>query len=243
MDENVPDGVSRLHNQVASGELAIISAGFRCFTKTEITKQLGIAQETLAFDWGFFPPSAVARMLESDTIDLQQGHTACMKFENFEHDRFGKGLRFTSSSYDEIDRLASSPIVPDLNQLLDSTFGYYTLDVTNRFVLAHYNWHKFASGKIGRVWDVPANVRSAGELLTNRLKRLKQKGMNARAVLLVLGETQGYKYMMIDDDVLFLDDYSAVTDAAIGLFGRKCQIVTLDDISTPEKTLELVRIR
>lgn len=69
----------RLQKLLADGELAIVSAGFRCFTKIELSKQLGIDQESLTFDSGFFPPAALARMLESDVIDLSKGHTACIK--------------------------------------------------------------------------------------------------------------------------------------------------------------------
>ncbi|NWK97185.1 hypothetical protein DM806_16215 [Sphingobium lactosutens] len=229
-----------MRNRIASGELAIISAGFRCFTKAQIIKQLGIEQESLAFDSGFFPPSAVAKMLESDRIDLQQGHTACLKFENFEHDQHGKGLRFTFSTYEEIDRLAVSPTMAGLNRLLDSTFGYYTLNIAHHYVLAHYNWHRFAAGKEGRNRDISGNIRSTGELLTKRLNRLKQKGRDAKRVLLVVGETQGYRYMMIDDALFPLDEHGEIADAARRLFGSKCQIVTLDDIATPECALALL---
>ena len=232
--------MSQLGELVASGDVAIISAGFRCFTKIEITKQLGIAQESLAFDSGFFPPAAVARMLSSDAIGFQHGHVPCMKFENFEDRELGKGLRFTTSTYEEIDRLAVSPTMPNLNQMLDSTFGYYTLDIEHQYVLAHYNWHKFAAGKNGRVWDVDENVRTTGLLLTKRLNRLKEKAERARVVLLVVGETQQYKFMMIDDAVHMLNDYAVVAEAAARLFGEKCRVVTLRDIATPQAALDLL---
>lgn len=227
----------RLHGLIESGDVAIVSAGFRCFTKIELGKQLGITQESLAFDSGFFPPAAVARMLESDTIDLGQNHTACIKTENFRHEQHGNGIRFVSSSYGEIDRLATGPNMPGINQYLDSTFGYYTLDKNNGFVLAHYNWHRFGAGKGGRVHDIRSNILSVGQLLTKRLNRIKQKCQTAKSVLFVIGETQGYRHMTIDNVASLLDDIDAIQDSTKKLFGGKCQAVALEDVSTAEAAL------
>jgi len=231
---------TELRDMVASGELAIVSAGFRCFTKTELIRQLGIQQESLAFDSGFFPPQAVARMLESDTIDLTPGHTACIKTENYQDAQLGKGIRFERSTYAKVDQLATDPAMRGLNHYLDTTFGYYTVDEANGYILAHYNWHRFGAGKGGRVHDVPGNIVKIGAMLTKRLDRIKQKCRDARAVLMVVGETQGYDYMMIDDAVFPLGETGPVDDACKKLFGAKCQMVTLADVATPQAALDLL---
>lgn len=231
----------RLQQLLADGELAIVSAGFRCFTKIELSKQLGIDQESLTFDSGFFPPAAVARMLESDVIDLSKGHTACIKTEDFDSAAHGRGIRFERSSYADIDRLATSPKMPGINQYLDSTFGYYTLSENDGYVLAHYNWHKFGAGKGGRIHNVAKNISAIGDLLTKRLNRLKQKCDRATSVLMVVGETQGYRYMMVDDEAHSLLDNSPIAEAGRHVFGAKCQMVTLSDVATATDALRILR--
>lgn len=229
-----------LNSMVESGRLAIVSAGFRCFTKIQLSKQLGVEQESLAFDSGFFPPAAVACMLENDAINLNDCHTACIKTEKFQHAELGLGIRFEPSTYAVIDALAESPNMPGINSYLDSTYGYYTLDKTYGYVLAHYNWHRFGTGKGGRVHNVTANIAAIGELLTKRLNRIKQKCRDATTVLMVVGETQGYRFMMIGDQAFPLNDVTPISDAAKRLFGNKCRIVSLEDLATPEMALELV---
>lgn len=229
-----------LNSMVAAGRLAIISAGFRCFTKIQLSEQLGVEQESLVFDSGFFPPAAVARLLDNDAINLTECHTACIKTENFQHSELGLGIRFEPSTYAAIDAFAESRKMPGINSYLDSTFGYYTLDKTHGYVLAHYNWHRFGAGKGGRVHDVTANITATGELLTKRLNRIKQKCRDATTVLMVVGETQGYRFMMIGDEIFPLNDATPIADAAKRLFGNKCRIVSLEDMATPEMALELV---
>tara|TARA_B100000378_G_scaffold40309_2_gene30123 strand:+ start:1703 stop:2413 length:711 start_codon:yes stop_codon:yes gene_type:complete len=236
----VTDAGKTVQSLIASSELAIISAGFRCFTKIEIAKQLGIEQESLAFDSGFFPPAAVARMLDSEAIDLTVGHTACIKTENFQSPDIGLGIRFEPSTYAEIDALATAPKMPGINSYLDSTFGYYTLDKANGYVLAHYNWHRFGAGKGGRVHDVEANIEAIGALLTKRLNRIKQKCRDAKKVLMVVGETQGYRHMTIGDCHFALDDVSPIMDASKRHFGSKCRVVSLGDVATADMVLGLL---
>lgn len=234
------DAGETLGKLVASGDLAIVSAGFRCFTKTELTKQLGIKQESLAFDSGFFPPVTVARMLDNDVINPTAGHTACIKTENFQHQDMGLGIKFEPSTYAEIDALATAPNMPGINSYLDNTFGYYTLDKANGYVLAHYNWHRFGAGKGGRVHNVTANIKAIGELLTKRLNRIKQKCRDADKVLMVVGETQGYRHMTIGDHHFALDDFVPIMEAANRQFGSKCRVVSLDDVATPDMALGLL---
>jgi len=228
-----------LSELMKSGELAIIPVGFRCFTKIELEKQLGVDQETLVFDNGFFPPVAVARLLAGKTVDLDAGHTACIKFENHVDGNNGLGIRFVSSTYSEIDQLATSPDLPEINRFLDSTFGYYTLDVANRYVLAHYNWHSF--GAVGdRVHNVAENVAATSEILTRRLERIMQRCYNARSILFVLGETQGYQYMQIDDEVHDLHNFAPIAQTTHDLFGEKCKLVTLAEIASAEDAIALL---
>jgi hypothetical protein len=51
-----PNAAAKLQQLVRDGDVAIIPAGFRCFTKMRLAKTLGIRQPSLPFDNGFFPP-------------------------------------------------------------------------------------------------------------------------------------------------------------------------------------------
>lgn len=236
---NADTAKQRLSELMESGELAIIPVGFRCFTKIELEKQLGIDQDTLVFDNGFFPPIAVARLLAGKMVNFDAGHTACIKIENHVDVDNGLGIRFVSSTYSEIDQLATSPDLPEINRFLDSTFGYYTLDIANRYVLAHYNWHPF--GAVGdRAHNVAENIVTTSEILTRRLERIMQRCHDARSILFVSGETQGYRYMQIDDEVHDLHDFGPIAQAARDLFGDKCRLATLGDLASAEEAIALI---
>ena len=97
--------------------------------------------------------------------------------------------------------------IKNINKYLDSTFGYYTLDLDNEFVLAHYNWHIFADkDKLKGIYDPILNIKNINNILNRRIERMLNKCNTAKYILLIFGEAQEYKYMMIDDCHFDLED-------------------------------------
>lgn len=239
-DLSMHDATAQLSAWLTSGRLALIAAGFRCNTRMELGTRLGIVQETLPFDNGFFPPAAIARLLRADRLDLREHHLPCQKISHFLHEDLGVGIRFLPSTYDRIDQQVTGADMPDINRYLDSTFGYYTLDTNGNYVLAHYNWHRLAENGVDCVHNVQANVAAIETLLTRRLQRLRQKCSDAEIVLLVYGELRGLQYMMVGDDMFSLTDLSPMRVAADEVFGSKSRVITLDEVRTPEAVLELL---
>jgi hypothetical protein len=239
--------LSRLHD---SGELAIIAIGFRCFTKSKIKERLGVElKKSYPFDNGFFPPISIARVLKTKRINLnfdqpRPNHTVCIKYENYNDPAFGYGIKFRSSTYEEINSAVASRDMDGINKYLDSSFGYYTLDMENQFVLAHYNWHSFANEKKPeRIHDPIANINNINGMLNRRLDRMFEKCNAAKYVLLVFGETQGYRHMMIDDHHFDLNDLSPIEKVAKEIFVHSNVFVKkLDDVNTPQKVLSLLDI-
>lgn len=246
MDELISAGSKELHELMESGQLALIPAGFRCHTKLALSEKLNVSQESLPFDSGFFPPAAVASLLKSDKVDLagfgcDKGHTVCIKYENSMHEDFGNGIRFITSSYEEIDRMCVDKESPNINQFLDRTFGYYTLCMNNKFVLAHFNWHKFAAvERSGGSYDILDNINHASSILTKRLNRLHQRCHDAKSVIFVIYDFREYKYMMIDDEIFDLNDFDIILHTAKRIYGNKCQVVALSDLKSPQDVLDII---
>ncbi|WP_148294116.1 hypothetical protein [Azospirillum sp. B506] len=246
MDESIGSSGRELHELIASGQLALIPAGFRCHTKLLLSEKFHVSQESLPFDSGFFPPAAVASLLRSDRVDLAQfgsekGHAVCMKFEHFMHEEFGNGIKFQTSSYEEIDELARDRNAPNINQFLDSTFGYYTCDLRNCFVLAHFNWHKFSDIKnSGGSYDVLRNITHASSILTKRVNRMHETCFRAKWVVFAIYDIKKYKYMMIDDAIFDLNDFDVILSAATEVYGNKCQVVALSQINSPQDILDII---
>lgn len=226
----------------------IIPVGFRCFTKSKIKEYLGVElKKSYPFDNGFFPPISIARVLTNKKVDLnfdqpKPNHTVCIKYENYNDPIFGYGIKFDVSTYEEIDSAAASRDMEDINKYLDSSFGYYTLDTENEFILAHYNWHIFASdNKPERIYDPIANINKINDILNRRLDRLFEKCNAAKYILFVFGETQGYRHMMIDDHHFDLDDLSPIEKVAREMFPDSSVFVKkLDDVNSPQKVLSLL---
>jgi hypothetical protein len=242
-----PNDVIKLQEMVRDGEVVIVPAGFRCFTKMELFKTLRIGQPSLPFDNGFFPPETVGALLEKGTVDLawpsfNEGHAVCKKYENYSDKVLGKGIKFVRSSYAEIDALANDRSLPNINQYLDATFGYYTLDANYRFVLAHYNWHKFASiEQSGGMYDPQLAVRALSDLLTKRMERLYYQCTKAQSVIFVVGETQGYDFMMIDEEHFDLRNSEIISYVANKKFDKKCHVVSLADVASPGSVFDIIR--
>jgi len=233
----------KLKKLIAEGELAIIPTGFRCHTKLNLFDDLRLSQATMPFDNGFFPPHSIANILENEEIDLHfpdpnGTHKVCIKQEGFEDDRLGKGIRFQSAEYAEINALAADKNHPDINSYLDSTYGYYTLDVKNKYVLAHYNWHQFASEKHTKgVYDTAANIAKINGMMNKRIRKMIDLCQAAKYAVFVVGEFQGFEYMMIDDIAYSLNDFDRLTSVINDKFQSQCFIKKYPEIETADKML------
>ncbi|MEO0803801.1 MAG: hypothetical protein AAFY57_16210, partial [Cyanobacteria bacterium J06642_2] len=102
----------KLRRLIASGQVAIVPVGFRCWTKIRLYRKLGISQASLPFDNGFFPPDAVAQVLGAQHISLDFNdrlpQTVCIKNESFTDINTDYGIKFEKSTYDKINHLAKS---------------------------------------------------------------------------------------------------------------------------------------
>lgn len=232
-----------------SGQLVILPIGFRCWTKGLILKSLWCIEmkKSYPFDNGFFTPLSVARVLKRKRINLNcdqlnPNHTVCIKHEAYNDSTFGYGIKFNKSTYKEINSLAISRETTGINKYLDSTFGYYTVDIENQFILAHYNWHAFASNDdSNRVYNPSTNIENINNTLNRRLDRMFKKCRSAKYILFIFAENQDYKYMMIDDDYFDLTDWSPVEEVAKELFPDSIIFVkNIDTVDSPEKVIQLL---
>ena len=149
-----------------------------------------------------------------------------MKYEKYNDPTHGLGLKFVTSSYEEINSFTKSREVPYMNRYLDSTFGYFTLDHQHKFVLAHYNWHKFANpAKSKGVCDPKLNIETINNILNRRLKKMIKSCNSAKYIVFVHEESQGYNYMIIDEDRYNIHDYSKVNETLKETFSAKSFVI------------------
>jgi hypothetical protein len=234
----------KLYEFIRSGEVAIVPIGFRCYTKQKFIEKTGINQQTLVFDNGFFPPDSIASVLKEPKIDLNyenDSHAVCMKYEGYHDPAFGKGIKFQTSSYDEINSFVKSKNMKDLNRYIDSTFGYYTLDKKHNFVLAHYNWHKFADPKRSNgITDPKINLQRINDTLNRRIERMFNTCNKAEHIFFIHMENQGLNYMMIDDKRFNLHDFQNILSIAHGIFKAKVDIVDLSKINNAQEIIDMI---
>ena len=232
-----------LHGLLRSGELVIIPAGFRCYTKRHMLEDLGVKQQSMPFDNGFFPPNSIAKIIESGKIDLRESekaHTVCVKYENHEAGN-KRVIKFQTSSYEELEELIVSKDQDGLSQYLDATYGYYTLDVKNDYVLAHYNWHMFAANKHSNGITNPVeNLQIINATMNKRISRMVNACKSARRVIFAVGEFENYSHMLIDDVEHDLYDYELLADVVRGHLNQNSVVTNYADIDSVEKTLALV---
>ncbi|WP_226648455.1 hypothetical protein [Microbulbifer variabilis] len=237
----------RLQKLVSSGEVSIIPAGFRCRTKIELAGKVKLKQASMPFDSGFFPPESIARILERGAVNLEypdlsgDNHTVCVKYERNYDPIHGRGIRFERSTYEVINAISKSRDQADIHKYLDSTFGYYTLDISNVFVLAHYNWHQFASvEKSGGEYKVDKNIENINSILNKRINRMFEWCDSAKKIIFVFGEFQGYEYMMIDNDIYLLKEFSRLSSVLKDKFGDKGTIRNFSEVDSAEKMLKVL---
>ena len=241
-----PRSEIKLKKRVKTGEIVIIPAGFRCWTKGHIYNNLRVKQPSLPFDTGFFTPSAIASILKNPRINLEYDdnnstHFVCIKSEGYEDSAVGYGIKFERASYSEINSLAISRDMGDINRYLDDTFGYYTLDVKHNFVLAHYNWHKFSNNdKSNRIHDPKINLERINEILNRRIQRMFKMCKSASYIFFIVGEFQEYQYMMIDDKYYDLNCFKEIINAAELAFNARCFVVKVADVDSAAKLLAMI---
>jgi len=172
----------------------------------------------------------------------ESSHTVCIKNENYTDSKFGLGIKFETSTYDEINNLAKSKTQKDINKYLDSTFGYYTLDIKHGYVLAHYNWHDFADTAHSKGCTEPEyNLIKISELLNKRIERLVNICRKAKNIILVYDETQGYNFMAIDDAYFSLNDLDLIKAAVKDKFNAKSIVIKSEDIKSPYDMMRLIK--
>jgi tetratricopeptide (TPR) repeat protein len=223
-----------------SGELAIVPAGFRCYTKGVFYKKYNFKQPSLPFDSGFFPPISIATVLKNPIINITMtSHDVCEKYEKSFDDTLGLGIKFFISDYPSIDRLVSNSV--KCGNYLDNTKGYYTLDSKNKFILAHYNWHSTASFEKSKgVYEPLENIKEINSVLNKRIERMFNICKGAKYVLFIIGNTQNYKYMSINDDFYDLYDSEELSITLNEVFGDKAKVIFLDEALESENILALI---
>jgi hypothetical protein len=224
------DHILRLKDYQRTGVAAIIPIGFRCFTAQYLKRTVGIDQCTHPFNVGFFSPRSVASILQSPEVSLcseDDAYDICQKHENHQHPNHGNGIWFRRSNKEEIDRTVAGKSRDSINQYLDSTFGYYTLDNRHNYVLAHYIWHIFADAKkSGGCSDVRENLQRASAILNRRIARMMEVCHASKIAIFVFHNPNNYSYMQIDDTIHELTDLSEAKEAAQAAFGSKAHVVT-----------------
>lgn len=228
----------KLISLIKSGNIAIIPIGFRCYTKGMIQNMLGFSQATLPFDSGFFSPHSVASIFDSPRVALsytdEATHTVCKKYEGYKEAQKGKGIKFELSSYQEIDDLVSSRNMPNVNQYLDSTFGYYTLDKKHKYILAHYNWHVFSDDvKSKGIKNPKDNIPLINKMLNVRIDRMLELCCRAEYIFFVHLNEDG-DYIKIGDEFYNLTDYSELEACLDTKYEFKYSIINAQEISAKD---------
>lgn len=168
-------------------------------------------------------------------------YRVCIKDEYIEDSGGSMCIRFQESSYAEIDERISHPGQPNINRFLDSTFGYYTLDTRHGYVLAHYNWHKFACGIKG---DRPESSKSwlkgAEQIMNRRLSRLDTMCRTARSILCVHDKLPSLKTLKIGPVDYQLSSHNEVEKVFEKRYSKHARLIAITDFLKPDLTELLV---
>lgn len=222
----------KINELVKSGKVTIIPIGFRCYTKDWIKNNLGVTQESQPFDVGFFSPYAVSSILESQDFFKHgySSHSVCIKNEEYHDKTKGKGIHFKTTTYEDIDKKIESTKSNSLHKFLDSTYGYYTLDNHHKFVLAHYNWHKFAShNKSNGVSHPKENLPKIKKLLSRRFSRMKEKIEKSQLVVFIYMNKKDNNYIKIDDDYYYLNNLEIIKKSFTRSFEKELILVDVSE--------------
>ncbi|WP_144727109.1 hypothetical protein [Cobetia crustatorum] len=223
---------SQLHELIASGRLAVVPIGFRCFTKISLREDFGIDQPSLPFDSGFFSPQSVINILQEGRVNLRYdgetiNHAVCIKTEGTGQE--GNFISFEESSYDFINEKVKNHEALKNNKYLDTSRGYYTLDKDHGYVLAHYNWHSLASHERSKgIVDPEVNLKNINDILNKRLNRMNDLCHQAEQVLFVYCNTQDFSYLEIGDDRFNLEDMERLSIFLREKYGDKCVVQSIN---------------
>ena len=196
-------------------------------------KNFSIIQKTLPFDVGFFSPDSVCSIIQNPVINLYypdnyKTHKICYKYEKYDE----YNIKFVTSTYENINKSVVESQKNDINIYLDSTYGYYTLDTSHNYILAHYNWHPLADvNKSHGITDPKENLRNITNILNKRIKRMFDIVEHTKYVFFVYYNPQKYKYMIIDDRYFDLDDLSNLKYLIEKKFGKNKIVIRSDDLS------------
>lgn len=236
-----------LSKLVKSNKIAIIPIGFRCHTANIIKKMLGLSLPSYPFTSGFFSPDSVTSVLKNNKVNLRYNddgktHSVCMKTEGYEDSKYGRGIQFLKTSYNNINSLVKTKDQKNINTLLDTTFGYYTLDENHKFILAHYNWHSFATKEKSKgVIDPAENLNIINEMLNRRISRMMDLCDKVDHIFFIFSENQNYNYLKIDDEYFNLDDFERLDNFCRSKYGEKYFRLNTNEINSPETILRLCR--
>ena len=116
------------------------------------------------------------------------------------------------------------------------------LDKKYNYVLAHYNWHKFAdfdrsSGQI----EPKENLVKINELMNKRIQRLVNICKNAKIIFFVYDETQGYNFMAVNNTYYSLNDLDPIKAAAEDTFNAKSIIIKAEEIKSPFHIMTIIK--
>ncbi len=236
----------QLKKLVEAGEVAIIPIGFRCFTAGSIRDKLGISQANLPFSSGFFSPSSVASLLSNPKVQLNYNdagmtHRVCRKRGRNIDPKHGYGIKFESSTYDEINSITTDKDIDRLHEYIDSSFAYYTLDLKHKFILAHFNWHKFADvSKSKGITDPNINLQNTNDILNKRIKRMIDICNKAKHVFFIFEENQNYNYIQIDKDFYSLNDFSQLEKVMNDKFALKNSIIDINNVKDAKDIMKII---
>lgn len=117
-----------------------------------------------------------------------------------------KSISFKTTSYENIINHVKDKNQDDINKFLDSTFGFYTLDKKHRFVLAHYNWHQFASKEKSKGLVTPEeNLPIINTMMNNRIKRMFDLINSSEFTFFVFYDPQNFSNMKVDNEKLYFN--------------------------------------
>jgi len=165
----------------------------------------------------------------------------CIKTENHHESDEGIGIKFETSTYEEVNALIESSPKSKLNKYLDATYGYYTTDKQHKYVLAHYNWHKLSPDKKSKgVTEPIMNIPLINEMFNRRIQRLFEMCTKAKHIFFIFHNHQNYNYMKIDDQYYSLNDFDEFDKTCNSLFGEKFSRFNTVEITGPDMLLDIV---
>lgn len=235
-----------LQEMINTGSLVFLPIGFRCHTMIRFKEKVRINQKSTVFTNGFFPPDSIISVFKNPKFSLEfsdpKTHAVCIKHEHYEDPELGIGIKFNKTTYDYINSIATDKNTKEINKYLDSTYGYYTLVKEHGFVLAHYNWHKHASQtKSKGIYNPKDNLQNINDIMNRRVARMIDECNNAKYIVCLYYENQGYNFMMIDNQIHYLNKYNKIMLLLEEMFTAKIILMNVSNIVSANEIIKLLR--